>query len=80
MTENFKSRIKNTDHLLNIIDDLNARGIPENTILVSFDIVNMYPSIDNKNGIEAIRKFLNERINQQPSTQSIVEGLEIMFV
>ena len=57
LTENMRSRIMNTAHLLSIIDDLNDKGIPDNTILVSFDVVNMFPSIDNINGIEAEINF-----------------------
>ena len=54
---NMKRRIENTDHLLNIIDDLNKKGIPDNTLLVSLCIVNMFPCIDNKNGIKAVKKI-----------------------
>ena len=42
--------------------------IPDNTILVSFDIVNMYPSIDNDRGIAAVRDALETRANKSPST------------
>ena len=77
LTENMKSRIKNTDHLLNIIDELNKKGIPDNTLLVSFDIVNMFPCIDNKNGIKAVKKFLQSRSVNKPSINCILEGLEI---
>ena len=77
MTENLRSRIKNTGHLLDIIDGLNESGISDDTILVSFDIVNMYPSIDNENGIQAVTTFLNSRVEKEPSTQCIIEGLSL---
>ena len=67
----------NTAHLLSIIDDLNDKGIPDNTILVSFDVVNMFPSIDNINGIEAVRSILDSRTTKLPPTECIIEGLEI---
>ena len=76
-TENLRSRIKNTGHLLDIIDELNEQGFPEDTVLVSFDIVNMYPSIDNVNGIQAVAKFLNTRVEKNPSTECIIEGLSL---
>ena len=47
LTNNIETRIRDTSHLLDIIDNLNSEMILDNTILVSFDIVNMYPSIDN---------------------------------
>ena len=77
LTENLPSRIKNTSHLLDIIDEININGIPDNTILVSFDIVNMFPSIDNTNGIRAVTKALESRVNKTPSTECIIDGLKL---
>ena len=51
--------------------------IPDNTILVSFDIVNIYPSIFNDRGIAAVRNGLETRANKSPSTDCITECLEI---
>ena len=50
--------------------------IPDNTILFYFDIVNMYPSIDNDKGITAVRNALETRVNKSPSIDCIIEGLE----
>ena len=50
--------------------------IPDKTILVSIDIVNMYPSIENDSGIAA-RNALVTKANKSPSTDCIIEGLEI---
>ena len=77
LTNNIETRIKDTCHLLDIIDELNSEMIPDNTILVSFDIVNMYPSIDNDRSIAAVRDALEARENKSPSTDCIIEGLEI---
>ena len=77
LTENLRSRIKNTSHLLEIIDDINTRGIPDNTIMVSFDIINMFPSIDNVNGIKAVTSALDKRVEKIPSTECVIEGLKI---
>ena len=33
-------------HLTDIFETLNAKGIPDNAILVSFDISNMFPSLE----------------------------------
>ena len=77
LTEPMRSRIKNTDHLLDIIDSLNDKGFPENTILVSFDVLNMFPSIDNENGIKSVYNILEKREEKKPSTDCIIEGLKI---
>ena len=60
-----------------MIDTINQNTIPERTLLVSFDIVNMYPSIDNKKGIEAVKSVLDMRPVKKPSTQCIIEALSI---
>ena len=47
-------------------------------ILVSFVIVNMYPSIDNVRGITAVTSFLNMRKTKLPLTECIIrKGLRI---
>ncbi|XP_057302660.1 uncharacterized protein LOC130636829 [Hydractinia symbiolongicarpus] len=76
-TENMRSRIKNTSHLLDIIDSINEKGIPDHTQLVSFDIVNMFPSIDNRNGLDSVRKIMDKRIFKKPSTECIMDALDL---
>ena len=71
------TRIKDTSHLLEIIDQLNTSNLPENTTLVSFDIINMFPSIDNTKGMAAVKEALNSRNTKMPSTECILEGLHI---
>ena len=38
------SIVKDTKHMLDIIDNLNSLDLPLNSILVSFDIINMFPN------------------------------------
>ena len=71
------SRIKDTGHLLEIIDELNAKGIPDNAILVSFDVVNMFPNIDNERGLRTLQRALSKRTVQKPSTQCLIEALRL---
>ena len=54
IASNLPSRIKDTGHMLDIIDEINNFNLPSNSILVSFDIVNMFPSIDNKSGLKSL--------------------------
>ena len=70
-------KIRDTSHLLDIIDTINEKGIPDEIILVSFDIVNMFPSIHNVKGMDAVRLALNTRDSNKPSTECVLEGLEI---
>ena len=55
LTNDIERRLRDTSHLLDTIDESNLERIPDNTILVSFDIINMYPGIDNDRCIAAVR-------------------------
>lgn len=77
LVENLPCRIKDTSHLLEIIDEINNTALPDDAILVSFDIVNMFPSISNKQGIACVKKALNTREKKTPPTACILEALEI---
>ena len=39
------SRIKDTGHMVDIIDEINNSNLPANSILVGFDIVNMFQAL-----------------------------------
>ena len=71
------SRIKDTLDMLNIIDNINSRNIITNdSVLVSFDIVNMFPSIYNILGLEAVSEFLHNRESNFPPTECILDALK----
>jgi hypothetical protein len=40
--------------MLDIVDELTLTGLSDEDLLVSFDITNMFPSIDNQTGIERV--------------------------
>ena len=75
--ERIPSRIKDTSHMLDIIDNLNDSDLLENFLLVSFNVVNMFPSIDNESGIKAVKKVLNGRESKNPPTECILEALRL---
>ena len=56
---------------------MNAKGIPGNAILVSFDIANMFPNIDKNKDVTAVKSALESQTNLSPSTECIIEALEI---
>ena len=57
--------------MLDIIDSLNDSDLPENSVIVSFDVAIMFLSIDNKSGIKAVKKVLNNRESKNPPTECI---------
>ena len=63
--------------MLEIIDQLNEFVLTDNFALVSFDAVNMFPSIDNRPGLESVKNILIANEFDMDSTQCIVEALEI---
>ena len=72
------TRIQDTPHMLNIIDEMNqSNRLDDTCILVSFDVVNMFPSIDNATGIEAVRDILENRSVDFPPTDCIIEALSL---
>ena len=63
--------------MLDIIDHLNNSTLYlKQSILVSFDIINIFSSIDNKMGINSVITFLDEKACKDPSTQSVIEAHE----
>ena len=78
IAQGLPSFIKDTSHLINKIEHLNKEGpLPENALLVSWDVVSMFPNIDNTLGISAVERALNSRSVKIPSTECITEAVEI---
>ena len=71
------SRIKDTNHMLDIIDNLNSLDLSVNSILVSFDIINMFPNIDNNSGLSSVKKYLDLCSGNIPPTNCLLEALEL---
>ena len=70
-------KIRANSHLLDIIDTINEKGMPDQTISVSFDILNTFSSIDNFKGMEAVRLVLNTRDSNKLSAECVLGGLQI---
>ena len=60
--------------MLDIIDNLNDSDLP---VLVSFEVVNMFLSIENESGIKAVKKVLNDRESKNSPTECILEALRL---
>ena len=75
VSENLPSRIKDTNAMLNKIDNLNNYCIPENAFLISFDVVNMFSSIHNESGMKSVERLLKTRSLLNPLTLCILGAL-----
>ena len=63
--------------MLNIIDKLSRSNLLSESILVGFDIANMFPSFDNNFGLKTVFEILEPRGNKFPPTRSVIEALEL---
>ena len=72
-----ESRLKDTSEMFTvIIDNLNkSNTLTSDCTLVSFDIINMSPSIDNISGLKAVKSILDARQDQLLTMTCIIEAL-----
>ena len=68
-----------TTALLNKIEDINHKFAPfrEGTLLVSWDVISIYPSINNEMGISACKRVLDKRTTLSPSAECLLEAIKI---
>ena len=68
-----------TTALLNKVTEINNKfsPFPAGTLLVSWDVISMYPSIDNKVGLAACKEALDRREHTSPSTECLLEVIKI---
>ena len=64
---NFIKRLKNIDH------------VPQDVIMVTANVVCLYPSIPYDAGLEALRKALDNRENKKTSTDDLTKMAELVL-
>ena len=72
-----KSYIKDSGDFINKIKNL--FNIPEGTILVTADVVDIYPSIPHKTGLNALREALDKRKNKHIPTGEMLKNDGVCF-
>ena len=73
-----ESRLKDTSDMLTIIGNLNkSNTLTFGCRLASFDIINMFPSIDNVSGLKPVKRIPDARQDQFPPTACITEVLKL---
>ena len=55
LADGLNSKIKDTNNMLEIIDNINKSMLSKNCVLVSFDMMNMFPNIDNKSVLLSVK-------------------------
>ena len=77
LADGLNSKIKDTNNMLEIIDNINKSMLSENCVSVRFNVVNMFPNINNKSGLRSVKEALTDSNFDVDSTQCIVDALEI---
>ena len=75
LADELNSKTKDTNNMLEIIDNINKYMLSENCVLVTFDVVNMFPNVNNKSGLLSVKEALADSNFDVDSTQFIVDAL-----
>ena len=66
--------MKDTNDIVRTLRDLPA--LPKDTLLCTIDVVGLYPNIPHSDGLDAIRKALDQRIDKNISIKSLLDLAE----
>ena len=75
--QNGWSFIRDSNDFINKIK--NVKNIPSNSILVTADVVDLYPSIPHESGLSAIKEALENRARKSVPTNDILKMLEFVL-
>ena len=75
--QNGKSYIRDSGHFLERIKNINT--LPENAILVTADVVGLYPSIPHEAGLSALKKALDNRSVKKIPTENLIKMAEFVL-
>ena len=74
------SYIEDTPDFLRKIEKINInKELPANAILATLDVIDLFTNIPHKDGIEAFRETLQERVEKQVPTEFIIRLLNIIL-
>ena len=72
-----KSYIKDTNDFLNKLRSLPK--LPDNIILCTVDVVGLYPNIPHEEGLSALRKRLDNRMEKYISSDTLCDLAEVVL-
>ena len=72
-----KSYIKDSGDFINKVKSL--QNIPEGAILVTADVIGLYPSIPHEAGLKVLREALDSRENTQIHTENLLKMAEFVL-
>ena len=72
-----RSCIKDSNDFINKLKEI--KEVPKDTIMVTADVVGLYPSIPHNVGLEALRRTLNDRVNKKIGTEDLIKMAEFVL-
>ena len=75
--QNGWSYIRNSNDFINKINNL--KNILSNSILLTTDVVGLYPSISHESGLNAIKETLENKARKSVRTSDILKMLEFVL-
>ena len=64
-------------NVLNFVDELDRSNLPSESIVVGFDIANIFPSINNNFEMKVVFEILESRVNTFALTETVIEAIEL---
>ena len=77
LAQGVRSYIKDTNHFLRKIKNLGKQK--DGAILCTIDVVGLYPNIPHEEGLAALRKFLDSRVDKKITTETLLELAELVL-
>ena len=77
ITMQVNSYITDTNDFLKKLRDL--PDLPEDSIICTIDVVGLYPSIPNEEGLSFLRNALDKRSNKNLTTDTLIELAELVL-
>ena len=75
--QNGKSYIRDFGHFLEKLKNIST--LPENAILVTADVVSLYPSIPHQAGLSALKKALENKSVKKIPTEDLIKMAEFVL-
>ena len=70
--------IQDTTHFLNRLEQI-KKTLPQKYIMFTMDVRKLYPSIPQREGIEACREALEKRKNKSIPTQAVIDMMKVVL-
>ena len=77
LVKTLPSYIKDTKHALQIFDQIRFNG--SHKFIFTMDVKSLYTIIPHRDGLEALKFFLNERTLLEPSTTTLIRLAELVL-